>query len=103
MSCVGIAPGAQHNTSKPQKRKLRKRPKQREPFLDESALFFANAPGLVLDTSTATNNRGLQSILPPRQHPCQNIPNRFRAMLASRTLKRIRPLKSIGSINLHLP
>jgi hypothetical protein len=48
-------------------------------------------------------NRGLQSILFLRQHPPQNNPNRFRAMLPVRAFKGIRPLKSIRARNLQFP
>jgi hypothetical protein len=37
---VILRAGSSHNTSKPEERRLRKRPKQREPFLDEPALLL---------------------------------------------------------------
>jgi hypothetical protein len=80
----------------------------RRPMISKSAFrradtLPANAPASVLDTNTATRNRGLQSILSPRQHLPPNNPNRFRSMLSRRTLQRIRPFECIGSNNLHLP
>ena len=46
---------------------------------------------------------GLQSSPCPRQHLPQNNPNRLRPMFPRRPFQRIRPLKSIGPHNLHLP
>jgi hypothetical protein len=45
VSCVGIAPVARHNPSKPKERRPRKRLKERETFLDEPALLAPTFQG----------------------------------------------------------
>ena len=80
--------GSSDNASKPKERRLRKRPKEREGSSTSrhpSCQRSGGSPG----HHTATRNHGLHSILPPRQYPPQNNPNRFRAMLPGRTLQRI--------------
>jgi hypothetical protein len=63
----------------------------------------AKAPVSNPDTSTATRNRVLQSILSPRQHLPQDDPDRFRPVFVSRTLQRVRPLEGVRPETRHSP